>query len=369
MDKEKRIILFWVLLIIAPACFSQNSKEIGLDKYKITCFTSVSSMSPDNIIRMDNNGQILLSCVSGKTVKQFDSLGITYTQSQLQLLVNWDLLFMENDIYTTAFPIIKDSTANSIRSLAKFNAREDVKTFFKDIDALSNILKANGRAQSIYTILFSYVLDDLVWRRFQERSLISKHELSIEHPYWSGVVWAIYPPRTSFCGTNSISDKGVTLSINWSRNAAQIMGPLGPKYFDYENIINLMNDYAGKGRIDNKEAIKTFAPYNIFDASGNMNIPIIDETTKNMLATCCTDFSYKIADNLLQNMGVELKQKEYNFKDASQFIVVYYHEYMWELLDCMGKTNVIQKPIAFSNPEKAKPKDIGNLVFIVKRNE
>lgn len=39
---------------------------------------------------------------------------------------------------------------------------------------------------------------------------------------------------------------------------------------------------------------------------------------------------------------------------------------MWDLLNYFEEQNLIQKPIAFANPDKTESKDIAYLVFIVK---
>ena len=47
--------------------------------------------------------------------------------------------------------------------------------------------------------------------------------------------------------------------------------------------------------------------------------------------------------------------------------MIAYHEVMWDLMDRLEGEGIVQKPLAFADPDKAKPADIGELVFIVRK--
>jgi hypothetical protein len=40
---------------------------------------------------------------------------------------------------------------------------------------------------------------------------------------------------------------------------------------------------------------------------------------------------------------------------------------MWEYMDYLEERGIVKKPFAFSNPSEAEPKDVGALMFVIKR--
>jgi len=293
-------------------------------------------------------------------------MGIDFTASQIRLLKDWRLLREENEILKTAFPILNEDKTKKLRSFTKKIASNLAQQLQSDIISLIDELETLQRKNNIYSILFSYVIDGLVWDHFHEKGKIKKREITVEEPFWSGEIWAVYPPRDFFCGTNVISDKGVSLKINWSEKAIKKMIPF---VADWNNLEKMFNDFVEKGKIEDENAKKVFEPFNLFDSSGQFTIPIIEEKEGNNLYEICFLISKEIADQVPKLINLSEVKKDFDFRDEEQTLVIVYHELMGDLLDYFEEQNLIQKPIAFTNPEKAKSKDIADLVFFVKRNE
>jgi hypothetical protein len=55
------------------------------------------------------------------------------------------------------------------------------------------------RERNTYSILFAFIVDGLVWGRFEERELVNKKEITADKPFWDGEVWAFSPPRKFSC--------------------------------------------------------------------------------------------------------------------------------------------------------------------------
>jgi hypothetical protein len=93
-----------------------------LDKYDVVARGKMSrdrGKRPVQIARMDNNGEILLACLEAKTVDELKSKGITFKQSQMELLVDWNLLDYDSKAttYRTTIHVYGPEKAAAIRKL------------------------------------------------------------------------------------------------------------------------------------------------------------------------------------------------------------------------------------------------------------
>lgn len=372
MNQTKNILVLLSLFISTiPALGQEINKTIqettiGLDKYDISQYVSITGASPQNIIDLDNNGEILLACISGLTIDQIKSIGIHFNASQIRLLEDWRLLKEKNNVLKTTFPILSAEKTRKLRKYSKGVSSSLGQILHNDIISLSKELKSLHRENNIYSILFSYVLDDLVWDIFIEKELLLEREITVEEPFWSGVIWAVYPPRDFSCGTNSISDKGISLNVNWSEKTIPKMIPF---VADWVNFGQMFDDYMQKGKVEDENAKKVFSPFNLFNSSGEFTVPVIEEIDDNSLYGTCLLISEKISREVSTLVNLTELKETFDFRNEEQTLVIVYHEIMWDLLDYFEEQDLIQKPIAFANPEKAKSKNIADLVFFVINNK
>ena len=367
----KFVMLSCLLGLASPRAIISQARSapegiVSLDKYDITSFCISAGSSPDNIIKLDNNGQILLACISGRTVEQLRTLGVQFTKSQIELLKNWRLLREDRHLLKTAFPILNEDKTKQLRKLVGECASPLSPGLLKDLSALKDHLQFIRRERNTYTILFSYILDGLVWEYFFENKVLKERKLSVEKPFWSGVVWAVYPPRDFSCGTNSVSDQGITLKVNWSKATLKKMIPF---VADWDSFSKMFDDLVGKGKIEEEKAIRVFRPFDLFDQSGRFTVPIIFEKENDALYKACVSLSSDVSEEILNVIHLEELKKEFDFRDNDEALVIFYHEFMWALLEQLEGQGLIKKPIAFVDPERAKPEDIGDLVFIVKKGQ
>ncbi|MDH4222382.1 MAG: hypothetical protein OEV55_02465 [candidate division Zixibacteria bacterium] len=337
-----------------------------LEKYQFHCYCTTIRSTPQAVIKLDNNGQILVECLPGKTVQQLTDGGTQFTESQIRLLKDWGLLQEEEGILKTTFPILDVDRTNHLRKLMKESTAILSQNLKEEIISLIAELKSINRGKNAYTILFSYVLDDLVWDLWEEKEILKRREISQENPLWTGEFWVVYPARTLSCGTNSISDKGVSLKVNWSEKAIKKMLPF---VTDWVNLSKMFDNLVEKGKVEDEKAIQVFGPYNLFDSSGRFTVPIILESEDNKLYQKSLQLSKNVSNQVLDVIDLENLKNEFDFRDKEQALIIAYHELMWELLDYLEQERIIQKPVAFANPDKAEPKDIGDLVFIVKTSK
>jgi hypothetical protein len=342
---------------------SSPKRPARFSDYDFSQYMMSSGYAPQSIIEMDNNGQIILACLAGKTRDELKSAGLSFAESQILLLKTWKLLEEKDGQLKTAFPILDADRTLKLRGRTRTAARSLGSEVQPEIVNLSRQLEAIGRRRSAYTILFSYILDGLVWDIFEQKKLLDARNLTVENPFWVGEVWASYPKRDFYCGTNSISDKGIAFKVNWAEKAIPKMAPF---VADWKNFSRMFDDYVKIGRVENEEAKKVFVPFNMFDASGHFTVPVIEETESNPLYQIGLQLARLVADRVPAVLNLGAVTKDFNFRDNKQTLVIAYHELMWDLLDEMEGQNLIRKPLVFLAPEKADPKDVSDLVFIVR---
>jgi hypothetical protein len=124
-----------------------------------------------------------------------------------------------------------------------------------------------------------------------------------------------------------------------------------------------------KGYVEDAGVKNTFASFGIFDDSGKLLIPTIVQDENNELFRMSRKISLDIAEKVPQLISLEQLKKKYDFRDIPQTVVVVYHELMWDLMDEFEEKGIVEKPILFSDPDKATPENVADIVFVVQRKE
>ena len=338
----------------------------ALKHYDIIQYASLSGYGPQNIILLDNNGDILLACKAGITEGALKTVGITYGESQLVLLEAWRLILRNGDTLKTLVPILDSTETHTLRAYTKHVAASVCDSTVTLVRALKQHLDGIKRSRNTYSVMFSYVIDGLVWRYLEGQKLLTRRTIDAERPFWAGEVWALYRPRTFSCGTNSISDQGISINVNWSDASIPKMLPF---VADFKNLGRMFDDYTKSGRVVDTAAKRIFSPFNLFDPNGEFTIPTITEVKSNKLYSVSVELSNRIAQVVLRTLDLAFLSTKYNFRDAQQTLVIVYHEIMWDLMDAYENKGLLTKPVAFADPGHTRSSDISDLVFIVRHNK
>ena len=353
-------------IVAAWAAFPEYAARADapqLADYDVIQYASIAGPCPENIMQFDNNGEIVLACLGGKTKEQLQQMGIPFTQSQLTLLKTFRVLRADGHVLRTAFPILDGEKTGKLRALTRAAAPDMCRRLQPQVAELTGVLESLGRQGNAYGILFAYVVDGMVWGLFRENDLVNGMGITADMPLWAGEVWAVYPPREFSPGTNSLSDRGVSLKVAWCEEAIPKMIPF---VSDWTNLEKILDNYINEGKVVDEQAKEVFAPFNLYDATGRFTIPIIEETSDNRLFQVCLALTYEIVDIVPSVLDLPGLTEAFGFRDEKQTVVIAYHELMWDLMDGFGDLGLVQKPRAFADPDKAEPQDIADLVFIVK---
>lgn len=322
--------------------------------------------SPDKIVAADNNWEILLSCLGGKTREELQEKGIGFTESQLMLLKAMGFLDCVKDTkpekLITALPILGFSQKQALIQKVRNLAGEIEPELRDEIKKLKEALGKTGYQDYLYSIFFSAVADGIVWFPFRAQGFVKEFALDQDRPLFDGVFWTYYPKRDFRCGTNIALGNDVFMILNWSD------GPMEKiqKVFHWDNLYTLRDEFVEHGRVVDEELKSELIPYGVVDNNGNFNVPIIKMETDDQIFLICRSLAAKIVGFMGQKLDLDKLQEEFGFADKEKAFVVAYHEWMWELMEYLDKQGLIRKPLAFADPGKAGPRDIGKLFFIVK---
>ncbi len=348
---------------------SQTDENFPSDfnKYEALRFSGGQEIfSPEKIITADNNWEILLSCRDGKTREELHEVGIDFTESQLMLLKAMGFLDFRRDAepekLITTLPILgssdKQALINKVRELAAKIEPE----LRDDLKKLKEILAKSGYNDYLFSIFFSAVIDGIVWFPFIDQGFVNEFSLDHERPLFDGVYWLSYPKRDFRCGSNIAIGDDVFMILNWSD------GPMNKiqEVFHWNNLYSMRDQFLEYGKIVDEELKSELITYGVVDDEGNFIVPIIEIKANDEIFLICSSMAEKIVDFMSQNLNLDNLRQEFGFADKEKAFVVTYHEWMWELVELLDEKGLIKKPLAFSNPEKALPKDIGKLFFIIK---
>jgi hypothetical protein len=361
--------MFCVAVLAIPIRAQQADDEAPtkLEDYRVVQYVNLSGASPKSIMGYDNNGDVLMSCRSGKTREQLEQMGVPVTDSQVKLLEVYSLLSVKDGILTTSIPILGPDQTRRIRLYAKESAGEMITHVRTDVVEFLGMLTELGRERNAYSMLFAYVFDSMAWSNFEAAGLVQPTEIDIRHPFWSGEVYAFYPRRSFSCGTNTHTRGSVALKVNWSQSSRPVLKLFYGALMELDD--STFREFMEKGQIEDDAVKETFAPFGMLDDTGRLTIPVIDETEDDALYRVSSRISGKMAEQTPALLSFRDLKKEFGFRDVQQTVVIIFHELIWELMEVLEAEGLVRKPVAFSHPEEATPKNAADLMFVVRSPE
>jgi len=334
-----------------------------IEEYEFLRFSGGQErVSPDLVVRADNNWEILLACLERKTKKELKGMSIEFSESQLMLLRAMRFIDYDEETIKTTMPILgareKQKLIPYLRQLA-----QDIEPALKeDIHQLKEVLNGQGYSDHVFSVLFSYVVDGVVWFPFRSQGLVKEFSLSEERPLFDGVYWAYCPKRDFRCGTNIAMGDNVFVCLNWSDGPQKKI----QNVFYWENLYSMQKQLDEYGKIVDEDLISQLLPYGVVDEQGHMTVPVFEMKLDDSVFLACQSLAAKIVGFMNQNLDLEALQTEYGFSDKEAAFIVVYHEWMWEFMEYLVEKEIIDKPLAFKQPELAEKKDIGKLLFVIK---
>lgn len=355
MTKYTGVII--VILGILFSAQSQGFSQTTLDEYDFIARGKMSQdreARPEEIAKMDNNGEILIACLEAKTADSLKSGGTEFLQSQLELLVDWDLLEYDskNKTYKTTIHVYGIEKASAIRQKVNEAVNQLADGLDADIESLKSHLEKTGREKSLFAIFYAYILHGYAMQQLGEE-IYQTPKLSEDHPFWKGYAWAIYPQKKFDAGVISMPADGNQFYI--------VVSPSIPR-IEFSLISAFIKDIATDLRVDDLELKKSLSGFDLFDDDGNLTIPVIDEEWSEKLRAMAKKVYARtivLADNgeMKDILGMETQAQ------AAMFL---HYEIRFAFLQYALEKGIVPAPFDFASTAKNEPSDFRNLVFLMK---
>ncbi len=363
-----RLLMLALVLLSGPAASAAEPGAEGpstLDDFEILQYLAAGRYPPSALIALDNNSRILLACREGKSADALRLEGIEFADSQIELLIATNLLVRDSrgDLITT-FPILDPGTVPRLREETASLADELLAVVRPDVEALARELEDAGLADHGYSLMFSYVLDGMVWGFLEEYQQVVPRRLSARRPFWSGEIWAMRPGREFTAGTRSIDHEGLKLKVSTSPASASHTLRL---FADTSALREALEQYARSGRLEGGRPRQLLAEFGLVDADGLLAIPVIDEIEKGPVFRAAETVTSNLVDAILEKVDLVGLQERYGFRSAPQTLVIAYHELMWDLMERFETAGLVRRPGILSQPATAVRSDLADAAFLVDR--
>ena len=346
------------LFIIIFFCASLLGQQ--KTRYDKICYCS-GNETPHRVVSYDNNIEILLALRSGKTKADLKRENISFTDSQLKLLQTFNLIKKEGGKYFIKIQIFDSIQTSELRKQTKLIAEKVFVEIESETQELIEYLNSEYNSDNSFSILFSYVFDGLIWKELENRRLIQAMEPDENSLTWSGYFWMIPYPRESKCGTNTSTEKNtsiyITNGVPW-----KFMKPL---YDNDDLMVKMLSDINDYGAIKDSEVINGFSNYSLFDNKGIVQVPIIIENSKDKVFGLASSLSKELAKEFLGKVTISELTSKYSFIDNETALIVFYHEFMWDLMDLFEEKKIACRPKLFKDPSNSDLSDMSDLIFFV----
>jgi len=184
-------------------------------------------------------------------------------------------------------------------------------------------------------------------------------EITADHPFWSGALWAVYPRREA-PGTNSRSYGGWSLWVMWTQPVQPLLAPL----YRSSLVEPFLSDIEKSGTVSDPDVRSQMLALGILAADGKPRVPIIREVDSDAVFSSSRAIAHKISEGMLRATQAPGLLALTGARDRGVALIIAYHEFMWELLAYLEKTEVVFPPPILS-AKTPDPRGVHDLVFIV----
>lgn len=348
-----------VVALLSTASLAQSVPP-NLADWDLICFCTFTRGAPHKIIRADNNGQILFLARNGITREGLKAAGVPVLESQIQVLEDWRLLSHDGEQLKTNIPVLGPEETGQLRTALQRKAKALAPTLAPGMQHFLAALKQQGYSDNAFSIVFSYLLDGIVWDRFREQNALPAMQVTAEKPFWDGSFWAMYPKRDA-PGTNTMGGERWSLAVTWRGPVLATISPL-----NNSNVMDpFLNSLGTSNAMTDEKTRRELTRLGIIAADGKLRVPVIHEKQDDSVYGAALSLSREIATYMLEaRKSMDLRGLTHT-PDEGQALLIAYHEFMWELLACFEQAGWVTEPAVLSQGVGDDPARIRSLVFVV----
>lgn len=326
-----------------------------LDKWDHTSFVAYTRLHPMQIVRADNNWQLLWALRSGQTLAALKADGVPYTESQLLLLRDAGMIQRTQEgRWRSCLPILDSLQTSTLRAEAKATAGLIYPEIEEGLRNLAALLDKQGFAANTYVILFSHLLDGTIWDEFDRRKITSTLP---EYPGWEGHVWFCYPKYAGFRpGTNTYPiDEHHTLNVCWAEGDPAFTDQIAD-----QSVIQALEQVLRHGSPDSLAATQALS----LTDGRQLTIPVISRSGP--AGKALQKLTRELCQSFLRHTDMRGIEATIATQERSLAVLVFYHEVMWQLNRQLLEATIVPLPKIFADPTHAQPRDMAALCFITR---
>ncbi len=323
-----------------------------LNRWGLICYCNSRVATPHYPVSIDDNGRILFYARNGATAAELASHRVAPSSSQLQLLQDWGLLIKQGDLVTTNFPVLGPEEMGRLRGRISQSSARLLPALRPKAIEIVKALKLRGRADSAYAVIFSYVLDNLVWDRLNKTGQLPDMRVDAEHPFWAGTFWAVYPERTDMPGTNDSVGPTGTLKATWTKPVL-----------------------SGINRVAESESVHALLRSEKSDAFVGSSAWLTigsEKTSVLLLIESSNDPLIKAAQDMASQVAAELASQDFSDvipnASKSQRLLIATHELIWDLNEKLDREAEVKRPAALDQGGE-RLGELAPLLILVRKSD
>lgn len=345
------------LLAMASVAEAQRSEEPkDLSKWGLHCFCITAVRTPHGIVQMDDNGRILYRARGGVTREELGREGIAATESQILLMETYGLLDEKGGRLRTSIPVMDEDRMSALRAELKPLAKQAAEALKPEVAQIREELGRQHLEGSQYAIVFGYGLDGLMWDDLKAEHRLPSTELTVQHPFWRGAFWAVYPERKGVAGTNEVKARTGTMVLTWNDRTSAALYKLEVAGGLPEAIDSLSRGGTEPVQID---AVTKW----VFRDGSGLKVPVIQEDAGDVLYEASRRIGSKVANQLVESAAGKKVLASLDGMTREEAVLIAAHELIWSIADEMVEQRVLTRPRALTDGPLDAP-DVRPLVFV-----
>ncbi|OLT43085.1 hypothetical protein BJF85_03105 [Saccharomonospora sp. CUA-673] len=289
-----------------------------LTEWGLHAFALGARSTPHGIVALDDNGALLYAARDGATLSELEANGIAPSQSQLKLLQVYDLIEVDDDRVTTAFPVVGPDIFDPLRPRIRQLATDLTHKVSAEVRAIREELRRRGHHGHDYAVVFGHAVDGLLWDRLRATDMVPDTGLSLDRPLWNGAFWAIYPPIPAGAGVNEISGEAGTLVMVWTESTRHALQEV---------------------------ALSETARQLLKDPTAQIEIPVLVPDMSDMLHVHSVTIAETIAETLTTETQAQALFAAIPNASAHERTLIVVHELIWALTQELVSAGYLQ-PLA-----------------------
>ncbi len=360
----KRTATVAIIMMTLAVALNAGAAVPGLDQYDVFQYVNLQGPSPVKIARLDTNGEILFACRRASSRQAIRDAGVAFSESQIQLLEIMGLLGERDGLLTTTFPILEPADTSRLRSVTTKASEAIVVQVAPLVAELKRALDSDSKSDHAFAVIFSYVLDGLVWQQLNPMVPPPATRASEPgNPFWSGQLWAISPKRRDSVGTATDYAAGQMLYVVWSPHAKAALAPI---YQPGADPHVLLEQIAAGNRVTDAVTRAAYSSVGILDSTGRPLVPIIVRRPNDPVQQASQRLADAVARGTMAHLDFEQVAHDCHLRDRHTAMIVAYHELMWDLLDRLQRRGMVVRPEVLTKAATSRRRSCADIAFIVR---